>query len=105
MMTLLLSGQEVYSSLYINDVIIFNTTWDEHLAHIRSVLSALRNNGLMVKLSKCIWCATEVEYLSFLVGGRKITAPEARVEAIRNFKRPTNIKELRSFLRLMSYYR
>ena len=61
-------------------------------------------NGLTAKPIKFVWGAWQLEYLGYVVGNGKIAVPEARVRAIRNFKRPVTKKDLMSFLGTASYY-
>ena len=67
MMLEVLEGQEDHSSAYIDDVLIYSKTWEEHLCHIRLVLESLRANGQTAKPSKCVWAANKVEYLVILL--------------------------------------
>ena len=82
-----LAGQDDYSDTYIDDILIFSRTWNEHDIHIQAVLEALRANGLTAKLKKCKWGAQTLEYLGHTVGKGKVSVPEAKVDAIKNFKR------------------
>ena len=105
LMEKVLVRQHDYSSPYIDDVIIYSLSWDDHLQHIDLVLDAIYKHGLTVKASKCVWAAQQVEYLGFTVGNGHLSVPEARVEAIRKLVRPVNIKHLRSFLGTVGFYR
>ena len=57
-----------HSSIYIDDVLIYSSSWEEHLVHIRGVLEALREAGLTAKPSKCMWGAHSLEYLGHEIG-------------------------------------
>ena len=87
-MNVVLEDLEDMSSTYIDDVIVHSKTWEEHLVHLRIVLERLRKNGLTAKPSKCEWGASSLTYLGHVVGAGKVSIPEARVDAIRNFRRP-----------------
>lgn len=69
------------------------------------MLGRLREAGLTVKPSKCLWAWQCVEYLGHQVGAGKISVPEAKVKAIENYIRPVTKRQLKSYLGLMSYYR
>ena len=86
-----LHGQEKHSSAC-NDDILFSMRWKDHLTCIEAVLQSLRINRLTVKLQKCVWGVRQLEYLGHVLGDGKIAIPEARVTAIRNFKRPVTKK-------------
>ena len=97
-----LTGQEEHSASYVDDILIFSKNWKQHLLHIQAVLEALRLNGLTVK---CQWGASKLEYLGHVVGEGQVSVPEARVEALRQFRKPVTKKDTRSFLGTTSYYR
>ena len=100
-----LSQQAEHSSIYIDDVLIYYSSWDEHLVHIRGVLEALREACLTAKPSKCVWGARSLEYLGHEIGDGLVSVPDARIKALRDFHRPTNQKGLRAFLGTAGYYR
>ena len=58
-----LAGQEEYLSVYIDDILIFSHSWEEHVIHVRAVLEALRQHGLTEKPSKYVWGAKTLEYI------------------------------------------
>ena len=91
--------QSDFSNTYIDDVIIYSSTFEEHLVHIESVLKALKATGL-TKPEKCVWGARSLEYL-----GRKVEVPEARVKALKDFKRSVKKRDLRALLGTVGYYR
>ena len=76
---------------------MFSKSWEEHLAHVRAVLESLRENGLTAKPIKCVWGASGLEYLGYVVGRGKVSVPKARVQAVRQFLRPVTKKNMRSF--------
>lgn len=77
----------------------------EHLEHVRLIAECLREHNLKVKLSKCRFAQDHVEYLSHIIGNGTIKPNPAKIEAVANFKRPTNVKTTQGFLGLVSYYR
>ena len=101
LMNTVLAGQEEYSAAYIDDIVIYSNTWSEHLKHIQEVL---RLYGLTVKPSKCQWGSKYHIYLWHEVGCGKVSVPAARVEAIKNYKRPKTKKDLQAFLGTTGYY-
>ena len=104
-MNMVIEGLEEYTGAYIDDLIVYSKSWDDHLSHVTQVLDRLRKHGLTAKESKCEWGASSVTYLGHVVGEGKVSVPEARVAAIRNFKRPQNKSELCAFLGTVGYYR
>lgn len=99
------SDDPEFVNVYIDDVIVFSPTLEEHLGHLQQVISTLLDAGLKLKPNKCHFAREEVEYLGFLVtpGGLKPT--NAHIKAVKEFPIPSGLKELRQFLGLASYYR
>ena len=100
-----LSQQLEFSSIYIDDVLIYSSTWMEHLEHIRGVLEALREAGLTAKPNKCVWSARSLEYLGHEIGNRLVSIPEGRVKALSDYHKPKKQKRLRAYLGTAGYYR
>jgi len=73
----ILQGLEQSANAYIDDVIIFSQTWEDHLLHVEQVLQRLRQAGLTAKPAKCEWGARSLVYLGHVVGQAKIAVPEA----------------------------
>ena len=90
---------------YLDDIIITGRSFAEHLENLRKVLMRLREAGLRLKPSKCHFAMKEVEYLGYRVSGKGISADPIKVSAVRDFPRPKDLKQVRSFLGLASYYR
>jgi hypothetical protein len=62
--------------VYLDDICIYSKNKDEHLAHVRKVLTKLRENKLFIKMPKCFWAKIETEYLGFIVGSGNVrTSP------------------------------
>ena len=102
---LMLSDCKEYSSLYMDDIVIFSPNWDEHKVHVRQILQKLRRAGIMANSAKCHWSGTKMEFLGHLVGEGTMSIPDHRVQALRQYNRPVTKKGLRSFLSATSFYR
>ena len=98
MMHDVLRGQEEHAASYIDDILVYSLNWEEHIAHIKAVLEALRQSGLTAKPAKCQWGSSKLEYLGHIVGEGKVEVPQARVKAIKEFKCPETIRQLQAFL-------
>ena len=72
--------------------------WEEHLQHLRAVLERLRQNKLTAKPSNCVWAAEKLEYHGHVDGGGTVSVPQAPGKAIKNFKKPVTMKNMRAFL-------
>ena len=91
---------------YLDDVLcISNSTFEDHLQKLRQVLIRLRDAGLKVNAPKSKFCATETEYLGYVLTRDGIKPQMKKVEAILRLTPPTNVKTLRKFLGLIQYYR
>ena len=80
-------------------------TIDEHIENLRMVFDCLLKAGLRLKPGKCKLARKQVEYLGYVVSSSGISADPAKVSAVQGFPRPTELKALRAFLGLTSYYR
>ena len=94
-----------YVAIYIDDVLVFSRTLEEHLQHLRKVIQRLCDAGLKLKPSKCRFIREEVEYLGHVITPQGLKTNPRIVSAITEFPRPRNLGELRRFLGLSSYYR
>lgn len=90
--------------MYLDDVIIFSDTYEEHLQHLKEVSARLRQAGLTCKLSKCFFAQTSVEYLGHTVSAKGVDTSPRLVEKILQTRTPINVSELRTFLGLINYY-
>ena len=82
-----------------------NKTFEEHLSSLRDVLLKLRDSGITLKLSKCIFASGNVDFLGYNLSRDGIKPQERLTEAIKDFKVPENKKELKRFLGMASFYR
>lgn len=91
-----------FVSAYIDDILVFSTTLEDHLVHLSLVLERLCHVGLKLKPSKCRFVRKEVEYLGHILTPDGLKPNPSLVEAVRNFPVPTNVQELRRSLGLVS---
>ena len=90
---------------YIDDVVIFSKTPEEHKYHLEQVFERLAQAGLKLKMSKCDFAKPEVKLLGYLVNKDGIKTNPAKISAIEKLQPPTNVREIRSFLGISGYYR
>ena len=100
-----LHGLESFTGAYLDDIIIFSKSWQDHLRHIRIVFQRLQTAGLTLKKSKCTFATASVDYLGHNVGLGRVQPRQAKVQALLDFPRPANRKQLQSYLGLAGYYR
>lgn len=91
--------------VYLDDIVIYSKTLEEHQKHLRKVFVKLREHHLFVKREKCAFAQQEIGFLGHIVGAGKIRMDPKKIQAIRDWPSPKNITELRSFLGLVNYYR
>jgi transposase InsO family protein len=90
---------------YIDDVIIYNDTWEEHLTTIRKFFDRLSAAQLTINLNKTEFCKAHVQYLGHIVGQSQVKPIDVKVKAISDFPVPSCRKQLMRFLGMAGYYR
>ena len=98
-------GLEPYVYAYLDDIIIVTETFEEHKRCLRMVLERLAAAGLTLNAAKYVFCKSEVAYLGFLVNREGTRPNPAKIEPIKNYPVPRNLKALRRFLGTSSWYR
>jgi len=91
--------------VYLDDVIIFSATLQQHVKDVDTVLTRLREAGVTLNLEKCKWFSTEVEYLGHFLTPGQLHVHNKNVEALKNATFPTTETQLKSFLGMCSVYR
>ena len=94
-----------FAMAYLDDIIIYSSTPEEHLQHIKTVFEKLHHAKLSMKLNKCHFFAKEIQYLRHILGVEGIRPVPAKTEAIKAMHPPVNPKQVRAFLGLVGYYR
>ncbi|GJQ97908.1 putative reverse transcriptase domain-containing protein [Tanacetum coccineum] len=91
--------------VFIDDILIYSKTREEHVEHLRLVLELLRKEKLYAKFSKCEFWLREVQFLRPVINGNGIHLDPNKIEAVKNWKATITPSEVRSFLGLARYYR
>ena len=91
--------------IYLDDVIIFSSTFQEHLDRLEAVFFRLRQHNLKLKASKCEFMRSQVTYLGHVVSEDGIQTDPEKTEAIKSWPTPKTVKDVRSFLGFAGYYR
>ena len=91
--------------VYLDDVLIIGSTFEEHLQNLKEVLQAIKVAGLKLKPSKCFFAQRNVKYLGFIVSNEGLSPDPEKLKAIKEYPQPKDITELRRFVGLASYYR
>ena len=90
---------------YLDDVIVYDSTFEEHLRSVELVLQALGRAGLKLKPSKCEWAVPEINFLGHKINKEGIKTQPQIIERVKAFRKPHNVKTVKSFLGLCNYYR
>lgn len=91
--------------VYLDDIIIFGQSIEEHNSNLAILLQRLRELGLKIQPDKCEFLKPELEYLGHIVTAEGVKPNPKKLEAVSNFKQPRNPTDIKSFLRLAGYYR
>jgi hypothetical protein len=100
-----LRGLDEFAAAYLDDVVVFSSTWKEHLDHLRQVMERLQDAGLTVKLRKCQFGMDHCVYLGHVVGSGEVSPEPTKLAAVKTFPVPRTKKQVRVFLGLTGYYR
>ena len=91
--------------VYLDDILVISSTWEEHLQNLQLVFERLKQAGLRLKPKKCAFAQQKVTYLGHVISEDGISVDPTKVEKIWTYRTPNNLKSLRQFLGLASYYR
>lgn len=95
----------IFAYVYIDDVLIFSNSIEEHMQHIKLIFQALHNASMKISEEKSHFFRKEIEFLGHIIKHKKISVDPAKIATIRDYVLPKTLKQLRSFLGLASYYR
>ena len=91
--------------VFIDDILIFSKSMEEHEGHLRIVFQILREKKLYARFKKCKFWLNQVVFLGHVISEEGISVDPSKVEVVVDWARPTNVSEVRSFLGLVGYYR
>ena len=100
-------GDMVFTDVlvYLDDLLIFSSTLEEHLERLDKVLTRLEQYGLKLNPEKCQFVRPSVKCLGHIISKEGVSTDPDKIEAVKTWPRPTNVKELKSFLGFSGYYR
>jgi hypothetical protein len=91
--------------VFVDDILIYSKSLEDHVVHVQQVLDILRQHSFLLKKSKCSFAQQQLEYLGYIISPDGIATDPNKVQAIADWKPPTDVKQLRGFLELSGYYR
>lgn len=96
---------EPFAFVYLDDVIILSSTFEQHLELLEKIFRRLYDAGLTINKDKCHFCKPELRYLGYVVDKNGLRVDPEKVQAILKIPTPTSVKEVRSFIGMASWYR
>lgn len=91
--------------VYLDDILVYSNSLEEHSNHPRIVLGKFEKQGLVVNRRKCLFGASSIEYLGHIIGNGTISVDKKNVEAVNSWPSPQNVSQVKSFLGLINYFR
>jgi hypothetical protein len=91
--------------VYIDDILVYSRNEDEHIMHLHIVLQRLRDHRLYAKFSKCDFWLREIKFLGHTISQDGIAVDPEKVQEVMDWKPPTTVRQIQSFLGLAGYYR
>ncbi|KAL4278859.1 hypothetical protein GQ457_03G027370 [Hibiscus cannabinus] len=91
--------------VFFDDILIYSSTMEDHLNHLKTVLDILRAHQLFARKKKCFFAQKQIEYLGHIISANGVATDPSKIEAMARWQLPTTIKSLRGFLGLTRYYR
>ena len=100
-----LFGNLPFVVVYLDDILIFSRTLDEHKEQVHQVLQILKQQKLKAKKRKCAFFQSSIEYLGFIIDQNGLHPNPNKIQCVQNWPVPKNVKDVQSFLGLANYYR
>jgi hypothetical protein len=91
--------------VFFDDILVYSSSWEEHLQHLFQVFTLLSTDHWQIKLSKCRFGQQSISYLGHVVGPSGVGTDPSKIDSIKQWPEPADVKQLRSFLGLAGYYR
>src|SRR5882724_1198391 len=96
---------DIFVVIYLDDILIFSNSLEEHQVHVQRVLECLRKYDLHSKPEKCLFHMQKIEFLGFMVNPTGISMDMAKTDAVSVWPTPTNLKAVQAFLGFANFYR
>jgi len=96
---------DIFCVAYLDDILIFSQNLEDHRKHVQTILKRVKETGLTLKASKCEFHTQEIQYLGYVISPQGLRMDEEKIRTIKEWKEPTNIKGIQSFLGFANFYR
>lgn len=94
-----------FAAVFFDDILVYSSTFEDHVSHLTRVFQALLEGQFFLKSSKCLFAQRQLEYLGHIVSQKGVEPEPSKVQAMVDWPIPTTIKSLRGFLGLTGFYR
>jgi hypothetical protein len=94
-----------FALVFFDNILIYSSSYDEHMQHLSAVLDILQKEQWQVKMSKCAFAQRQIAYLGHVISAAGVATDAAKIKSIEDWLTPTTLKELHGFLGLSGYYR
>jgi hypothetical protein len=105
LMNVVMKGTEEIAAFYLDDIIVFSKTPEEHLLHLEQILTRLRDHHLYCQLDKCAFRLSKVDFLGHVITAKGVGMDDRKVRAVKIWPVPLNPTDVKRFLGLVGYYR
>jgi len=95
---------DIFCVAYLDDILIFSQNLEDHQKQVRTILRRVEETGLMLKASKYEFHTTEIDYLGYVISPQGLQMDKDKIRTIKEWKEPTNIKGIQSFLGFANFY-
>jgi hypothetical protein len=95
----------VFCTTYLNEILIYSDTMEEHREHVWQVLEALQQAGILLRAEKCEFFTQKTTYISLIVSPKGISMDSKKTAAIKEWQSPKCVKDVQAFLGFVNFYR
>jgi transposase InsO family protein len=103
--TVLREYLDIFVVVYLDDILIFSETLEEHKNHVHKVLQTLQDAKLLVEPTKSHFHVQKVEFLGHIITPNEVRMDPKKIESVRDWPTPKNVKDVQAFIGLANYYR